>query len=548
MERIIAIVGRPNVGKSALFNRLAGRRIAIVHDQPGVTRDRVSAVIDWGGKPLTLIDTGGIGLLTGEKSPDLITNAAIDQVEIAIESANVILFVVNIKDGIRPLDLEVAQRLRQSGKPVLVAANKADDRKDLGGQADFDQLGFEEIHPVSAIHGRGIEDFTSAVDHALKTSAPPPEPVGDESAAPGSDAQALKLAFVGRPNVGKSSMVNAFAQSQRVIVSTVPGTTRDCVDVPFTIETDGELEHYLLIDTAGIRKRRRVNDSIEFFSVKRSEEAIKRADIVVHVFDAEDGVTMQDKKIADIIVEERKACILVVNKWDLYADAVKTARGEEQKRSGSLKSRQHIDGQTYDLAMFGDWVQRQMFFLDYAPVIFTSALNGFHMERLLEAIRYVAGQLQQSIPTAVVNRTLHDAIQKRQPASQAGSRLKFYYATQVKSSPPTFLLFVNRKELFSAQYEKYLAREMRKAFGYEGCPVVLIPKSRPKTVESIRRPRKPSSAPKRTKAALSESPRKQPTTGKPRSPRPPKRTPTRPGRKSSKNASGSARRSRRSPH
>ncbi len=541
MDRVIAIVGRPNVGKSALFNRLAGRRIAIVHDQPGVTRDRVSAVIDWGGRPLTLIDTGGIGLLAGEKSVDTITGAALDQAQIAIDSAQIIIFVVNIKDGVMPLDLEVAQRLRQSGKTVIVAANKADERRDALEQADFEQLGFETILPVSAIHGRGMPDFTSTVDLALsQLPAPTEESVSEAHSELKTMEGAIKLAFVGRPNVGKSSIVNAFDKSGRVIVSPVPGTTRDSIDIPFTIETDSEVEDYLLIDTAGIRKKRRVNDSIEFFSVRRSEDAIARADIVVHVFDAQEGVTLQDKKIADVIVEEKRACILVVNKWDLYADMVKQARQEEQRKSKTTKGRQHVDGQTYDLSMFGEWVQKQMFFLDYAPVIFTSAIDGFHMDRLLEAIRYVAGQLKQTIPTAVLNRTLHDAILKRQPASKSGSRLKFFYATQVKQAPPTFLLFVNRKELFTSQYEKYLSREVRKAFGYEGCPVVLIPKSRPKSVESIRRPRKPNTRKKEHQktyfASAPRSKKKSAKTAKPKQSRPPRAGSKSPRKRSSRSS------------
>ena len=498
MDRAIAIVGRPNVGKSALFNRLAGRRIAIVHDQPGVTRDRVSAVIDWSGRPLTLIDTGGIGLLAGERSKDIITDAALDQATIAIEAAQIIILVVSIKDGVLPLDIEVARRLQQSGKKVIVAANKADERRDTLGTSDFDSLGFGEVLPVSAIHGRGIQDFISSIDAALAELPKPTEEESGHRPLGDSETEPVKLAFVGRPNVGKSSIVNGFAQSQRVIVSPVPGTTRDAIDVPFTIETEGELEHYLLIDTAGVRKKRRVNDSIEFFSVKRTEDSIERADIVVHVFDAQAGVTLQDKKIADVIVECKKACILVVNKWDLYADAVKEAQQLENRKSRSAKNRRQLDGQTYDLSMFGEWVQKQMFFLDYAPVIFTSATEGFHMDRLLEAIRYVASQLRQSIPTAVINRTLHDAVEKRQPSSKSGARLKFYYATQIKQAPPSFLLFVNRKDLFTDQYEKYLSREVRKAFGYEGCPVILIPKERPKTVASIRRPRKPNTREKGT--------------------------------------------------
>ena len=537
MDRVIAIVGRPNVGKSALFNRLAGRRIAIVHDQPGVTRDRVSAVIDWGGKPLTLVDTGGIGLFSGEKTRDTIIGAALGQAEIAIDAAQIIVLVVNIKEGVLPLDLEVAKRLLQSGKPVLVAANKADDDRDAIDQSDFQTLGFKDIFPVSAIHGRGLDNFTSALDFALQQLPLSVEDPEDDKDKPARiDNRPIKLAFVGRPNVGKSSIVNAFDKSQRVIVSPIPGTTRDCVDVPFTIETDGEIEDYLLIDTAGIRKRRRVNDSIEFFSVRRSQDAIGRADIVVHVFDAQAGVTLQDKKIADVIVEAKKACILVVNKWDLYDKAVKDARKEVKKKSKTTKDRQYSDGQTYDLSMFGDWVQKQMFFLDYAPVIFTSAHNGFHMDRLLEAIRYVAGQMKQSIPTAVLNRTLRDAILKRQPSSKSGSRLKFFYATQIKLAPPSFLLFVNRKELFTDQYEKYLSREVRKAFGYEGCPVVLIPKSRPKSVESIRRPRKPNTRKSEFQAPSAPVAKKGIRTAKSKLSRPRRGGPKSLRRKSSKNS------------
>lgn len=480
VDRVIAIVGRPNVGKSALFNRMIGRRIAIIHNQPGVTRDRLSAVMDWRGKPLILVDTGGIGLLDGESAKDAVVAAAGNQTKIAIESASVLILVVSVRDGVLPLDSEVARRLRSSGKPVIVAANKADDPNSALAVGEFCRLGFETILPISAIHGRGLLEFRRAVDEALKTAdLLHPQPETQSASKP----EPLKLAIVGRPNVGKSSIVNAFDKSQRVIVSPVPGTTRDCVDVPFAIQTDGEQERYLLIDTAGIRKRRRVGDSIEFFSIKRSENAIARADVVLHVFDAQDGVTMQDKKIADGIVEQRKACIFVVNKWDLYADAVRGAQAKE--RSPTRRG----NNSPPELSLFGQWVQQQMFFLDYAPVIFTSARNGFHLDRLLETIRYVAGQLKQSIPTAVLNRALHDAFRKRPPSGKSGARLKFYYAVQVKQNPPAFLLFVNRKELFTQPYEKHLARELRKAFGYEGCPLLFIPKERPKTIRPIRTPR-----------------------------------------------------------
>ncbi|MBU6411442.1 MAG: GTP-binding protein, partial [Verrucomicrobia bacterium] len=272
-----------------------------------------------------------------------------------------------------------------------------------------------------------------------------------------------------------------------VIVSPAPGTTRDAIDVPFEVETDGVRQKYVLIDTAGMRKARRVNDSIEFFSVQRAEDSIARGDIVILVLDAEAGITEQDKKIGDKIVGYKKACIVVVNKWDLFEEAVRQARQGEIRRRQKKERREGQEGEMSTLAEFGAWVQEKLFFLDYAPVIFTSAKSGFHLERLLEAVRYVAAQLRQKIPTAILNRTLRDAVERRQPVSVAGHRLKFFYATQVKQAPPTFLLFVNRGELFSESYKKYLAGELRKAFGYEGCPIVLAPKARPKTIEPIRK-------------------------------------------------------------
>ncbi len=496
MSALIAIVGRPNVGKSALFNRIVGKRIAIVHDQPGVTRDRISAEAEWHGRAFTLVDTGGIGLLRREKAGDVIVKAAMEQVDLAIESANVIILVVNVQEGIVPLDREVAEKLRRSGKPVLVAVNKVDTSRAEKGLDEFSQLGFENIFPVSAIHGEGIEPLMDTAMAAL-----PPEVSSVQSSVfseEQSDAgsletenlklkTALKLAIVGRPNVGKSSIINALTQSGRVIVSPVPGTTRDSIDVPFEVETDGVRQKYVLIDTAGMRKTRRVDDSIEFFSVQRAVDSIERCDIAVLVLDAEAGITEQDKKIADKIVEARKACIVVVNKWDLVAESVRQVREEEiEKRI----KKHRTEGQAKiisTLGEFGQWVQDKLFFLDYAPVIFTSATSGFNLERLLEAVRYVAAQLRQKIPTAILNRTLRDAIERRQPVSASGHRLKFFYATQVRQAPPTFLLFINRDELFSDQYKKYLGDQMRQAFGYEGCPVVLVPKPRPKTVEPIRK-------------------------------------------------------------
>jgi len=501
MSGLIAIVGRPNVGKSALFNRIVGRRIAIVHDQPGVTRDRVSAEAEWRGQPFTLVDTGGIGLLRREKAADVITQAAVDQVGLAIEAAHVIVFVVNVQEGIVPLDREVAQRLRKSGKPVLVAVNKVDTYKVEPQVVEFAQLGFEKLFPVTAIHGEGIEPLMDAATAALPPDVAScdlkverlPESgeasAGEPATANLQPASPLKLAIVGRPNVGKSSIINALTKSERVIVSPIPGTTRDAVDVPFEVETDGVRQRYILIDTAGMRKTRRVDDSIEFFSVQRSEDSIARADICVLVLDAESGILEQDKKIADRIMEHRKACIVVVNKWDLFDETVRKAREEEIGRRNKKRRYEGNEGPLTMLGEFGNWVQEKLFFLDYAPVIFTSAKSGFHLDRLLEAVRYVAAQLQQKIPTSLLNRTINDAVERRQPVSAVGHRLKFFYATQVKQAPPTFLLFVNRDELFSEPYKKHLAGEMRKAFGYEGCPIVLVPKPRPKTIEPIRKPK-----------------------------------------------------------
>jgi GTP-binding protein len=250
-----------------------------------------------------------------------------------------------------------------------------------------------------------------------------------------------------------------------------------------------------LIDTAGMRKARQVNDSVEFFSVQRAQDSIARSDITVLVIDAEMGITEQDKKIADVIVEQRRACIVVVNKWDLFADDVQKAREEEIVKRQEKKRTEGQAKELTTLGEFGQWVQDKLFFLDYAPVIFTSAKIGFNLDRLLEAVRYVASQLQQKIPTAILNRTIHDAVERRQPVSDAGHRLKFYYATQVRQAPPTFLLFVNRDELFSDQYKKYLAGELRKAFGYEGCPIILAPKARPKTIESVRKFNQPGARP-----------------------------------------------------
>ncbi|MGV3754542.1 MAG: ribosome biogenesis GTPase Der [Verrucomicrobiota bacterium] len=515
MSGIIAIVGRPNVGKSALFNRIIGRRLAIVHDQPGVTRDRVTAEAEWRGRPYTLIDTGGIGLLRGEKSQDVIVKAAVEQVDMAIESASVIILVVNVQEGVVPLDHEVAKRLRSCGKPVLLAVNKVDNYATEAQADEFTRLGFAKVFPVTAIHGVGIDALVDAAGALL----PPFVPTEKTYNADGEESHenVLKLAIVGRPNVGKSSIINSITQSERVIVSEIPGTTRDAVDVPFEVETDGIRQQYLLIDTAGLRKARRVDDSIEFFSVKRTEEAIERSDIVVLVVDAEVSITEQDKKIADKIIQARKACIVVINKWDLVSEEVAKAREAQAKKRNEKENYDRGGRLMTTFGEFSEWVQSQLFFLDYAPVIFTSAKSGFHLDRLLEAVRYVAAQLKQKVPTAILNRTLQDAIERKQPVSAKGTRLSFYYATQVRQSPPTFLLFVNRDELFSDQYYKYLSGELRRAFGFEGCPLILVPKARPKTIDPVRKYNKPKSQAERIEARKRPSERAKDKDGKPKS-------------------------------
>jgi GTPase len=477
MSGLIAIVGRPNVGKSALFNRIVGRRIAIVHDQPGVTRDRVSAEAEWHGRGFTLVDTGGLGLLQGEKASDLITRAALDQARIAIDAAQVLVLVVDAAAGLAPLDYEVASQLRACGKPVLVAANKVDEARRDPLALEFAELGFDRVYPVSAIHGRGLEPLLDAAVGML------PAATGPRLSEP--EEPPLKIAIVGRPNVGKSSLVNALTRSERVVVTPIPGTTRDAIDVPFEVVTDGVRQRYVLIDTAGIRKTRRVHTSLEFFSVNRAEESIRRSDLVLFMLDAQSGILEQDKKIADRILDAHRACILVVNKWDLFQQAVAEAQARERHPAPHTARKANL-APRHTLAQFAAWVQKTLFFLDYAPVVFTSAQSGFHLDRLLESVRYVAAQLQQKIPTAIINRTLHDAIERKPPGNPKGLHLKFFYATQTALNPPTFLLFVNHPQLLTDAYQKHLTRELRRAFGYEGCAIRLEPRARTRTVEPIR--------------------------------------------------------------
>jgi GTP-binding protein len=463
MLPVIAIVGRPNVGKSALFNRIVGKRIAIVHDQPGITRDRIAAEAEHHGAPFTLLDTGGIGLLRGEQTHDEIIGAMRHQADIAIADAALILLVVDSRDGVVPLDHEVAKLLRESGKAIFLAVNKVDNLQQESLLADFMQLGFEKIFPVSAIQGLGMDEM---LDEAIKRL-----PATVESDIRDQESEIrnpLKIAVVGRPNVGKSSLINRLVHEERVIVSEVAGTTRDAVDVPFTAEIEGRQREFVLIDTAGIRPTGKVDTSVEFFSVRRAEQSIERCELAVLVLDASMGVTAQDKKIGGKILAANKGCIIAVNKWDLVGERVQT--------------------------QFIEQLHHILFFLDFAPVVFISAKTGMALGRLLSTIHAVDRQLNQEVPTAVLNRVLSEAIRSRPSPSKSGHQLRLYYATQTGTRPPRFLVFVNTPDLFSDSYRKYICDRLRAAFGFEGCSLVLSARAREHKIEPKRSSpnRKPS--------------------------------------------------------
>ncbi len=436
-ERIVAIVGRPNVGKSALFNRLVRRRMAIVHSEEGVTRDRLMADAEWLGQRFRLVDTGGLALMDRCKSDDAFLLATAEQVQAAIEDAAAIIMVVDIKSGIQPMDVEVARLLRAAGRPVVLAANKADLPEWDDRTEDFAELGFT-IVPVSASHNRGIEALMEMVLPAL------PPPADDEEPA------RLKVAVVGRPNVGKSSYINRLLGRKRVIVSDVPGTTRDTIEAPFAIKgADGMERHYVLADTAGMRRQGHVRESVEKFSLFRAEQCIAEADIVVLMMDASAGPGAQEKKIAALIREHHKACVVLVNKWDM-------AKGTE------------ITAAAYEKQM-----RKELFFLGDIPVLFVSALNGHHIRRSFEVIDAVARRLETKLPTGVLNRVIRDAFARSQPPFSRGRQLKFYYATQTGHNPPRVTLFVNSPELSTPTHQTYLTNRIRTAFELAGVPLVL---------------------------------------------------------------------------
>ncbi|MCR4435831.1 MAG: ribosome biogenesis GTPase Der [Clostridiales bacterium] len=435
---VVAVVGRPNVGKSTFFNYIAGRRISIVEDTPGVTRDRIYTEVEWRNRKFTLIDTGGIEPYAEDK----ILQQMKRQAEIAVETADVIVFMVDAKDGVTASDKEVAAMLRKTNKPVVVAVNKVDRVGETPPEVyEFYNLGLGDLMPISSIHGLGMGDL---LDEIYKYF---PQKDEDEY-----DEDVIKIAVVGKPNVGKSSLINKILGEERVIVSDIPGTTRDAID---TFVENGE-DKYLFIDTAGIRRKSRITENIERYSTIRSWTAIERADVCLLLIDAADGVTEQDTKIAGYAHDQGKASIIVVNKWDLV-----------EKSTGTLEE-------------YRKAVLEKLGFMTYAPVLFISALTGQRVNKLYELIKYVSNQASFRVSTGMLNDLVNEAVAMVQPPSDKGKRLKIYYMTQSGIKPPTFVLFINDMELMHYSYERYLENQLRKNFGFEGTPIRFIHRERDK--------------------------------------------------------------------
>ena len=426
---IVAIVGRPNVGKSALFNKLIGRRVSIVEDTPGVTRDRIYGESDWNGRRFTLIDTGGIEPRTDSE----ILTFMREQAEIAISHADVIVFLTDIRTGLTASDQEVAAMLLRSGKPMVLAVNKMDSVGTVDPDFyEFYNLGLGDPIAVSAVHGHGTGDL---LDECVKYF--PPEGEDEE------DDDRIQVAVIGRPNVGKSSLTNKILGQQRTIVSDIAGTTRDAIDSYFENETG----KYVFIDTAGMRKKAKVDEAIERYSVLRAQMAIERADVCLILIDAQDGVTEQDTKVAGMAHEAGKASIIVVNKWDLIEK----------------------DGKTMD--KMREDVRRDLSYMPYAPILFISAATGQRVDRLFELIQYVNNQAATRITTGMLNSVLADAQTRVQPPTDKGRRLKIYYMTQTGIKPPHFVCFCNDARLFHFSYQRYLENQIRSVFGLEGTPI-----------------------------------------------------------------------------
>ncbi len=443
-NRTIAIVGRPNVGKSALFNRIAQRRIAIVHDQSGVTRDRIVREVTWDDRRFLLMDTGGIRLFDGTHENDAIEMAVRDQAAVALTDAACVILVVDAQAGLQPTDEEVARLVRKAGRACLVAANKCDLPKHDVAAHEFAKLAFP-VFPISAAHGRGVEALMAEALKAL-----PPETEAERAAK----AKPLRVAVVGRPNAGKSSYINRLLRSDRVIVSDVAGTTRDCVDVPFAIGTGPTARRYTLVDTAGMRHVHKIDTSVERFSLFRSEEAVRECDVAVLVLDAEIGPTTQDKHIAALIQREGKACVLLINKWDV-------ARAQGHTETAALAHLREL-----------------LPFLRHVPVVFMSAREGYNVRVSIDAIDRVAGNQRRTLPTGVLNRTLLNALARIQMPGREGRHLRFHYATQTGTNPIIVRLFVNDARLATKPFQDFLIRTLREAFDLEGAAVILQFRSR----------------------------------------------------------------------
>lgn len=433
---VVAIVGRPNVGKSTLFNRILGTRRAIVENFPGVTRDRNYAQITRYDTPFVLIDTGGFE----PASEDRLLTQMREQSQLAVEEADVILFVVDAKEGLTPSDHEVADMLRRCGKPVLYVVNKVDGTSQEAAATEFYALGVEELHTVSAEHGRGMDGLINAVIKAL------PAPAKFDS----KDTEETRLAVIGRPNVGKSSLINRMIGAERLVANPTAGTTRDSIDTPFVYNK----KRYVLIDTAGIRRKGRVQQKLEKYSVIHALKSMERAHVVLVVIDAEEGVTEQDLTIAGYALERGRAVILVVNKWDLV-----------QKDQGTMKQ-------------YTEKIRLAFKFLPYAPILFVSALSGQRVSKIMADVEKVAEEFNRQIPTGPLNRVLEEAVISHAPPMVQGKRLKFYYMTQTGVRPPSFVVFGNRAAGVHFSYERYLTNKLREAFGFEGCPIRLTFKDR----------------------------------------------------------------------
>ena len=489
--RRVAIVGRPNVGKSSLFNRLMGRRVAIVHDHPGVTRDRLAGICKTGPVPFEIIDTGGIG---DAPDPDF-AEATHVAAQAAIASADLLLFVVDGRAGLTPLDRELAHMLRSGGRPLILIINKIDQEMHESLSADFFELGFPEVLTISAAHGRGTHDLLAKI--AGKLGGMEGDEVPEELSAP-------RLAIVGRPNVGKSSLLNRLLGEERSIVSNIAGTTRDALDVH--CELGGK--PYVLVDTAGLRHRSRPDTSVEIFSAMRSEEAIRRADAGLLVIDGESGVTSQDKRIAGMLQESQKACIILLNKWDLVRkeDGGRASQGEQS-----------------------EVIRNDLFFLDYAPVVCISAKTGQGFSRIYAALKSVRTEADTRIPTGELNRFFRDVFEQHPPPSKSGKRFKLLYATQIVPEvqrpfhPPEFLLFVNDADLITDSYREYLFNQFRARWPFPGLPIRLRLKGR-ETREVQDRKKEGKAVRASGEGNVSAEPKTQPPP-QPRPPRKPVRKP-----------------------